>query len=975
MLNNQQQFNQLVSFIWNIANDVLVHVFNKGDYKKVILPMMVLRRLDILLEPTKEAVLKQKEQLDKMGITNQSPVLMTITKYPFYNTSRFTMKTLTSETNPMRLKMNFLEYLDGYSRDVQDIIEKFKLKQQVDNLTENNRLGSILDKFTDSSVNLGINPIVDTEGNEVLPGVDNHMMGTVFEELLRKFNEENSVTEAGEHFTPRDYVHLLSDLAIIPIADKIESTTYSIYDGASGTGGILTISKEQIQSVAEKKNKKVQIHTFGQEFQPDTYATCKADIMISGELRQFSYTLNNQQRDYIAFGSTISQDGHRGETYDFCISNPPFGTPWKEDLKNWGLGEKEKDKITDARFKIQMEEGQEPISFIPGIGDPQMLFLANNISRMKSNTPLGTRIVEVHNGSSLFTGNAGGGESNLRQYIIENDLLEAIIAMPENDFYNTPIGTYIWIVTNRKEEHRRGKVQLIDATAIKTPLRKNLGKKNCETNKADRKKILNLLTHFEENAQSQIFPNAEFGFWEVTVERPLRQQVRIDKETLSSLVKRCLRMDVKFSNETVKELEGFGIDATYKDNIPVLEEDESIFSDRLLNERKVKLPKTIGQLTADVMMSEVMMILCDFAQQQSIYLNLQAFTDQFDTHKRANQYKLKFDKLSDFLYTLIEVDENAEPVTKNNKLIPNPALRDTEQVPFLYEGGISAFLQNEVLPYAPDAYVDYTKTKVGYKLSFTKYFSKSVERNRLNEIKSDLSDIQNNANNLRKLIMLEQSEINNVITRGINPKIQMKESGIDWVNQIPIHWNVRKIKYLFNERSQKGFPDEPILSATQIYGVIPQDLYENRVVVVNKGLEGLKLVEVGDFVISLRSFQGGIEYAYYKGIISAAYTILTPSKSLNSNYIKYLFKSLPFIELLKICVTGIREGQNINYDILRNKYLMLPPIDEQQQIVEYIESRVANIDEYISALKNEIVRMQEYKQCLISDAVTGKIKV
>ena len=291
MPNNPQQFNQLVSFIWNIANDVLVQVFNKGDYKKVILPMMVLRRLDILLEPTKEAVLKQKEQLDKMGITNQSPVLMTVTKYPFYNTSKFTMKTLTSETNPMRLKMNFLEYLDGYSKDVQDIIEKFKLKQQVDNLSENNRLGSILDKFTDSSVNLGINPIIDADGNEIMPGVDNHMMGTVFEELLRKFNEENSVTEAGEHFTPRDYVHLLSDLAIIPIADKIESTTYGIYDGASGTGGILTISKEQMQSVAEKNGKKVQIHTFGQEFQPDTYATCKADIMISGELRQFSYTL------------------------------------------------------------------------------------------------------------------------------------------------------------------------------------------------------------------------------------------------------------------------------------------------------------------------------------------------------------------------------------------------------------------------------------------------------------------------------------------------------------------------------------------------------------------------------------------------------------------------------------------------------------------------------------------------------------
>lgn len=973
MPNNPQQFNQLVSFIWNIANDVLVQVFNKGDYKKVILPMMVLRRLDILLEPTKEAVLKQKEQLDKMGITNQSPVLMTVTKYPFYNTSKFTMKTLTSETNPMRLKMNFLEYLDGYSKDVQDIIEKFKLKQQVDNLSENNRLGSILDKFTDTSINLGVNPIFDIDGKLIKPGVDNHMMGTVFEELLRRFNEENSVTEAGEHFTPRDYVHLLSDLAVIPIADKIESTTYSIYDGACGTGGILTIAKEQIQTIAEKKKKNVQIHTFGQEFQPDTYATCKADIMISGQLKQFSYTLNNQQRDYIAFGSTISQDGHRGETYDFCISNPPFGTPWKEDLKNWGLGEKEKDKITDARFKIQVNEGTEPISFIPGIGDPQMLFLANNVSRMKNNTPLGTRIVEVHNGSSLFTGNAGGGESNLRQYIIENDLLEAIIAMPENDFYNTPIGTYIWIVTNRKEEHRRGKVQLIDATAIKTPLRKNLGKKNCETNKTDRKKILSLLTHFEENEQSRIFPNSEFGFWEITVDRPLRQQVRIDKETLSFLVKRCLRMDMNFSQEVVNILAGYGIDAVNKDNTPVLEEGESIFNDRLNDERKVKLPKTVGQLTADAMMSEVMIILCEFAQQQAVYLNFQAFGEKFDAHKLAKQHKLKFDKLSDFLYSLIEVNENADPVTKNGKLIPNPALRDTEQVPFNYEGGINAFMQNEVLPYVSDAYVDETKTKVGYKLSFTKYFYKPTELNIINEIKSKLSDSQNKANELRQFIMSEQSLIDSVITQGLNPSVLMKDSGIDWINKIPKHWDIRKFKFIFKERSQKGFPDEPILSATQSYGVIPQELYENRVVVVNKGLEGLKLVEVGDFVISLRSFQGGIEYAYYRGIISAAYTILIPSKSLNSNYIKYLFKSYPFIELLKTCVTGIREGQNINYDILRNKYLMLPPVEEQQRIVEYIESRVAKIEDYVTVLKSEIEQMQEYKQRLISDAVTGKI--
>ena len=512
-MGNTLQFNKLVSFMWNIANDVLVDVFEQVDYKKVILPMMVLRRIDVLLEPTKDAVLKQKAELDKQKIVNYEPVLTAITKYPFVNVSKFTMRTLTAETNPNRLKMNFLEYIDGYSKDVQDIVKKFELLPTIDKLTENNRLGSILEKFTDKSINLGILPVKDASGKETLPGVDNHMMGTVFEELLRRFNEAYAVTSAGRHFTPRDMVKLLADLTILPIADKLENSTYTIYDGACGTGGILSVAKDKILDMAKERDKKIKIHIFGQELMPDTYATCKADIMISGQIKSFNYSLNKQQRDYIAFGSTISQDGHIGETYDFCISNPPFGTAWKEDLKNWGITDKK--DITDSRFVLS-----DDISFVPDIGDPQMLFLANNVSRMKD-TELGTRIVEVHNGSSLFTGDAGSGNSNLRKYIIENDMLEAIVAMPEKDFYNTGIGTYIWIVTNRKEKRRKGKVQLIDATAIKTPLRKNLGEKNCETNEADRAKILKLLMDFKETEQSKIFDNSEFGYWSVPLMKPV----------------------------------------------------------------------------------------------------------------------------------------------------------------------------------------------------------------------------------------------------------------------------------------------------------------------------------------------------------------------------------------------------------------------------------------------------------------------
>ena len=509
---DNQQYGKLFSFIWNIANDVLVHAFEKGDYKKIILPWTVLRRIDVLLEESKSKVLEKKTFCDKNKLPYEQ-FLPQVTGYPFYNTSAFTMATLKNEIDPQRLKMNVLEYFNGFSPDVQDVIEKFKMRHWVDELTSKGRLGSILEKFTDTSINLSIKPVKDDDGKIVLPGLENHTMGTMFEELLRRFNEENNVTEAGEHFTPRDYVRLLARLAVEPIKDQLKDGTYSIYDGASGTGGILTVTQEEFDKVAKETGKKIKTMIFGQELQDDTYATCKADLMISGNIKKFTYRLGGVDHQYIECGSTISQDKHAGEKFDFCVMNPPFGTPWKEDLKNWGIGDKK--EVSDPRFF----DGE--TSFIPDIGDCQMLFLANSVSRMKD-TELGTRIVEVHNGSSLFTGSAGGGESNLRKYIIENDMLEAIIAMPEKDFYNTGIGTYVWIVTNRKEARRRGKVQLIDATAISTPLKKNLGEKNCETSEADCDRILKLLKDFQPTPESKIFDNEEFGYWEVPVMRPKR---------------------------------------------------------------------------------------------------------------------------------------------------------------------------------------------------------------------------------------------------------------------------------------------------------------------------------------------------------------------------------------------------------------------------------------------------------------------
>ena len=682
---NAAHYNKLFSFIWNIANDVLVYAFEKGEYKKIIMPMMVLRRIDVLLEPTKNEVLKMKTALDECYITNQDALLCNATKYPFYNTSKFTMKTLRSETDPLRLKMNFTDYLNGFSKDVQDIIDKFRLRQMVDNLTEAERLGSIIEKFTDDKINLSNLPVLDDDGNEILPALDNHTMGTIFEELLRKFNEENNVTEAGEHFTPRDYVRLLADLAVLPVADQITDNTYRVYDGACGTGGILTIAQERMREIAAEQGKNVEVQIFGQELQPETYATCKADLMVSGDIRSFQYPVGQVMREYIAFDSTVSRDGHSGEHFDFLISNPPFGTPWKEDLKKRGLGEKDKDKFIDSRFSVTMPDGK-VLSFLPDIGDCQMLFLANNISKMTHDTPLGSRIVEVHNGSSLFTGDAGGGASNLRQYIIENDMLEAIIAMPEKDFYNTGIGTHIWVVTNRKEERRKGLVQLIDATEIKTPLRKNLGEKNCETNEDDRALIMKLYMDFAETSQSKIFPNNEFGYWSVNVMRPLRWKAQITNDRIAL----CCQ------------------DSKYSD-----------MQDWLSR--------------------------CFEATEGKEYMDYAAFIDCIEATSKKLNIKLKKKNYEAFGKYFTEVDQNAEIVRddKGNPL-PNKALTDGEQIPFRYNGGIKGFYENEILPYTPDAWIDESSIKTGYELSFTKYFYKPVQLRSIQDIANDILGIEQN---------------------------------------------------------------------------------------------------------------------------------------------------------------------------------------------------------------------------------------
>jgi type I restriction enzyme M protein len=507
---NNGNLNWIANFIWGIADDVLRDLYVRGRYRDVILPMTVLRRLDAVLEPTKQAVLDMKASLEKARITNQDQALRQAAGQAFYNTSKFTLRDLKARASQQRLKADFEAYLDGFSPNVQDILEKFEFRNQIPRLSKADALGTLIEKFLSPDINLSPNPVRNGDGSVKQPGLDNHGMGTVFEELVRRFNEQNN-EEAGEHWTPRDAVRLMAKLILLPIADQIESGTYLLYDGACGTGGMLTVAEETLQQLAREHGKEVATHLYGQEINAETYAICKADLLLKGE---------GDAADNIVGGpehSTLANDAFPSREFDFMLSNPPYGKSWKTDLERMGG----KDGLKDPRFLIE-HGGDAEYSLVTRSSDGQMLFLANMLSKMKHGTALGSRMAEVHNGSSLFTGDAGQGESNTRRWIIENDWLEAIVALPLNMFYNTGIATYIWVLSNRKPAHRRGKVQLIDATQWFKPLRKNLGKKNCELSDEDIARICETFLKFEETEQSKIFANAALGYWKVTVERPLR---------------------------------------------------------------------------------------------------------------------------------------------------------------------------------------------------------------------------------------------------------------------------------------------------------------------------------------------------------------------------------------------------------------------------------------------------------------------
>jgi len=688
--------NWIAGFIWNIANDVLRDVYVRGKYRDVILPMTVIRRLDAVLEVTKGDVLKFNKQLDEADIANKNAALCQASRNAFYNVSPFTLRDLRARAKQQQLKADFEAYLDGFSPNVQEILEKFKFRNQIQTLVDADILGSLIEKFTSSDINLSPDPVSDQDGNVLLPGLDNHAMGTIFEELIRRFNEENN-EEAGEHFTPRDVVKLMANLIFMPIADDIRDATYRVYDGACGTGGMLTVAEETLNELAREHTKEVSIHLFGQEINPETYAISKADLLLKGE---------GLAADNIKYGSTLSSDAFSAVEFDFMLSNPPYGKSWKTDLERMG-GKKD---LADPRFTVQ-HRGEE-LSLITRSSDGQLMFLVNKLTKMNHHTPLGSRIAEVHNGSSLFTGDAGQGESNIRRWIIENDWLEAIIALPPNMFYNTGIATYIWVLTNRKPDHRRGKIQLIDATGIYQPLRKNLGKKNCELSDEQIRQITDMFQAFQENEQSKIFPNEAFGYWKIIVERPLRLGTDLSALSLKRFEKACQAAKEEPLAHLVRRVAKRLGPGPHLDFDRVLAACEADADHHGVNLTAKSLKLLQSELTTtDVAAAPVI-------------------------RKISKPGKV----VADPLYGRYEGEINGK--LRVAEYEPDSRLRDAELVPLLEDGGIEAFFRREVLPHVPDAWIDPGKAQIGYEISFTRHFYKPQPLRSLTEIRVDLEALQ-----------------------------------------------------------------------------------------------------------------------------------------------------------------------------------------------------------------------------------------
>ena len=774
---NQSVHNKLVSFIWSIADDCLRDVYVRGKYRDVILPMVVLRRLDALLEPTKDAVMEELAfQRDEAGFTEwDENGLREASRYVFYNTSEWTLQRLhnTATNSQQLLQANFEDYLNGFSSNVKEIIEKFKLKSQIRHMASKDVLLDVLEKFTSPDINLTPFEKLDSNGRK-LHALSNLGMGYVFEELIRKFNEDNN-EEAGEHFTPREVIDLMTHIIFDPIKNNLPPVM-TIYDPACGSGGMLTEAQNFIKDEeGEIRAINSDVYLYGKEINDETYAICKSDMMIKG---------NNPEN--IRVGSTLSTDEFAGTAFDFMLSNPPYGKSWASEQKYIKDGK----EVIDARFQIRLKNYwgiEEEADAIPRSSDGQLLFLMEMVSKMKplSQSPTGTRIASVHNGSSLFTGDAGGGESNIRRYIIENDWLEAIVQLPNNLFYNTGITTYIWILSNNKSANRKGKVQLIDAGQLYRKLRKNLGNKNCELAPENISEIVKTYTELtaierasDDSIAAKVFDNSDFGYHKVTIERPKRLKAQFTAERIAELrFDKSLKEAMVYAYETVGESIYTTVEHHKKEILDWCEKNE-------LNLTAANQKKLVSKATWEkqAFLLEQAQILLD-ALGDEIYTDFNLFKQKVEAVIKDKKLKLGASEKNAILNAVSWYDAEAEKVFKatvklsGDKLatllehfncteseLPNYGyyptnkkgeyltyetesdLRDTENVPLKED--IHTYFLREVQPHVAEAWINLDATKIGYEISFNKYFYQHKPLRAIEAVTADILALEKESDGL-----------------------------------------------------------------------------------------------------------------------------------------------------------------------------------------------------------------------------------
>lgn len=788
---NTASHNKLVSFIWSIADDCLRDVYNRGKYRDVILPMIVLRRLDALLEPTKEAVLEEVvfqqnelelSELDEKGLKDASG-------YVFYNTSKWTMQHLhnTATNSQQILLANFEEYLDGFGSNVKEIISKFELKRQIKHMADKDVLLDVLEKFTSPNINLTPFEKEDPEG-KMMTALSNLGMGYVFEELIRKFNEENN-EEAGEHFTPREVIDLMTHMVFDAIKDNLPPVM-TIYDPACGSGGMLTEAQNFIKDPNGEIKAKSDVYLYGKEINDETYAICKSDMMIKGD-----------NPENIRNGSTLSTDEFAGTTFNYMLSNPPYGKSWASEQKYI----KDGNDIIDPRFVVSLADywgNKAEADATPRSSDGQLLFLMEMVNKMKTikQSPSGSRIASVHNGSSLFTGDAGGGESNIRRFIIENDLLEAIIQMPNNLFYNTGITTYIWLLSNNKAAERKGKVQLIDAGQLYRKLRKNLGNKNCEFAPEHISQIVDLYSKMqtaqrngEQGISAKIFDNADFGYYKVNIERPKRLKAQFTEEKIETLrFDKAIKEPMQWAYETYGELIYSKLDEYEKEILDWCEKNEINIS--VANKKKLLKPATWQKHQFLVLEATALMK----AIGSDTHNDFNKFKELVDAQLKAYKTKLSTTEKKAILNAISYYHPDAEKVIKsktkftadklkkllahldcNTSQLPNfgyhPStgaihrvsdnisdnipnntpnkqsssnhneyiqyetesdLRDSENIPLKDE--IHSYFLREVKPHVSEAWINLDSTKIGYEISFNKYFYQHKPLRNIDEVANDI---------------------------------------------------------------------------------------------------------------------------------------------------------------------------------------------------------------------------------------------